>query len=220
MSGQRVVYIRVSTEDQDSARQQSMAEGADRVFEEKQSGKDTEGRPELRAALEYVRDGDTLVAWSLDRLTRSLSDLDQMVKNLNSRGVTLELVSERMIFAGGEDINPFDEMMLYNLGIYAQFERRIKSYASREGIAIAKAEGRYKGRKPVLTNADVLKLRDRAATGVPKTKLAREFDISRDTVYRVLAGAYMTTEEWVEVTAQVRREKKANSARRSRKANA
>lgn len=208
MSGQTVAYIRVSTEDQNTARQQDIAATADKVFEEKKSGKNIDGRPALQEALAYVRTGDTLKVWSLDRLTRSLSDLDRIVKDLSSRGVTLELVSERMVFPGGEEIDPFSEVMLYQLGVFAQFERRIKSIASREGIAIAKADGRYKGRKPVLSNADVLKLRDRAAVGVPKAKLAREFDISRDTVYRVLSGDYTTAEQWVEMTASLRGERK------------
>lgn len=217
MSGQVVAYIRVSTEDQNTERQQTLAASADRVFEEKRSGKNIEGRPALQEALAYVRSGDTLRVWSLDRLTRSLSDLDRIVKDLSSRGVTLELVSERMVFPGGQDIDPFSEMMLYNLGIYAQFERRIKSAAAREGIAIAKDQGRYKGRKPVLTRADVLKLRDRAAVGVPKAKLAREFDISRDTVYRVLAGEYTTAEQWEDITAALRGERKARNQTRKEK---
>jgi DNA invertase Pin-like site-specific DNA recombinase len=219
MSGQVVAYIRVSTEDQSTERQQTLAASADRVFEEKRSGKNIEGRPALQEALAYVRSGDTLRVWSLDRLTRSLSDLDRIVKELRRREVTLDLVSERMTFPGGEDIDPFTEAMLYQLGIYAQFERRIKSAAAREGIAIAKDQGRYKGRKPVLARADVLKLRDRAAVGVPKAKLAREFDISRDTVYRVLAGEYTTAEEWDEMTAALRNERKTRTRTRREKSN-
>lgn len=219
MSGQIVYYIRVSTEDQDTARQEEEAKSADRVFREKRSGKNIDGRPELQAALAYVRSGDTLKVWSLDRLARSLSDLDRIVKELSSRGVTLELVSEGMAFPGGQDIDPFSEMMLYNLGVYAQFERRIKSAAAREGVAIAKDQGRYKGRKPVLTRADVLKLRDRAAVGVAKAKLAREFDISRDTVYRVLAGEYTTAEEWDEMTAALRSERKTRTRTKKEKTN-
>jgi DNA invertase Pin-like site-specific DNA recombinase len=219
-TGQRIVYIRVSTEDQDTARQQDMSKTADRVFEEQRSGKSVEGRPALQEALAYVRAGDTLVVWSLDRLTRSLSDLDRIVKDLTSRGVTLELLSEGMTFPGGEEIDPSSEAMLYLLGIFAQFERRIKSAASREGIAIAKEEGRFRGRKPVPTNADVQKLRDRADTGMPKAKLAREFDISRDTVYRALSGDYMTAERWIEATAQIKRDKRAQGARRREKNNA
>jgi DNA invertase Pin-like site-specific DNA recombinase len=99
-----------------------MTRTADRVFGEQRSGKSIEGRPALQEALAYVRAGDTLVVWSLDRLTRSLSDLDRIVKTLSSKGVTLELLSERMIFPGGEDIDPLAEVMLYNPGIYAQFE--------------------------------------------------------------------------------------------------
>lgn len=215
MSGQTIYYIRVSTEDQDTARQEEESRSADRVFREKKSGKSIDGRPALQEALAYVRTGDTLKVWSLDRLTRSLSDLDRIVKDLSSRGVTLELVSERMVFPGGQDIDPFSEMMLYNLGVYAQFERRIKSAAAREGIAIAKEQGRYKGRKPVLSKADVLKIRDRAAAGVPKAKLAREFGVSRDTVYRVLSGTYTTAEKWDEMTDALRDARKNRN--RSRK---
>jgi DNA invertase Pin-like site-specific DNA recombinase len=95
----------------------------------------------------------------------------------------------------------------------------MKSAASREGIAIAKEEGRFEGRKPVLTNADVVKMRDRFEVGVPKTQLPREFDISRDSVYRALSGDYMTAEQWVEATAQIKKDKREQGAKRKERNN-
>ena len=218
MSGQTVAYIRVSTDDQNTERQWSLADGADRVFEEKQTAKDITGRPALQEALAYVRAGDTLLVWTVDRLTRSFADLERIVTDLRSRQVSIKFVSEGMNFPAGEEIDPWTEAQLFMLGVFAQLERRMKSVAAREGIAIAKKEKRYRGRKPSLSSADVLKLRDRAEAGVPKAKLAREFDISRDTVYRVLGGDYSTAEQWVEMTAALRNERKTRNRTRKGRA--
>lgn len=212
--GQIVAYIRVSTIDQDTARQHELAERADEVYEEKESGEDIAGRPELQKALKYLRAGDTLIVWAVDRLTRSFVDLDRIIRELRGRGVSIEFVSEGMKFPAGQEIDPWTEAQLFMLGVFAQLERRIKSVASREGIAIAKKEKRYKGRKPALTNAEVLKLRDRVEAGVPKAKVAREMDISRMTLYRVLEGDYRTDEDWREAVKNEAQRKKDRSALR------
>lgn len=184
MAGQNVGYVRVSTVDQKTARQ---LEGAalDKVFEDKASGKDTD-RPQLAACLSHIREGDTLHVHSMDRLCRNLDDLRRIVKNLTGRGVAVKFHKENLTFTG-ED-SPMSNLLLSMLGAVAEFERSIILERQREGIAIAKNAGRYKGRKPSLTKDRVLELQRRAASGEKKAVLAREFGVSRETVYSYLAG--------------------------------
>lgn len=179
MTGQRVGYKRVSTVDQSTARQLDGVQ-IDKCFEDRASGKDTQ-RPQLQAVLSYCREGDTLVVHSMDRLARSLVDLRSTVTNLTSRGVAVEFVKENLRFTG-ED-SPMAILLLSLIGAVAEFERALILERQREGIAIAKAAGRYKGRRPVLGVTQIEELRRRAAAGERKTALARDLGISRETVY-------------------------------------
>lgn len=179
MNGQRVGYVRVSSVDQNTERQIDGVQ-VDKRFEDKASGKDT-NRPQLVAALEYVRDGDTLVVHSMDRLARSLEDLRRMVRELTARGVKVEFVKENLTFTG-ED-SPMSNLLLSMLGAVAEFERSMIRERQREGIALAKERGVYKGRKPVLTDTQVAEVVGRLAGGESATGLAREFGVSRATVY-------------------------------------
>ena len=149
--GQRVGYVRVSTLDQNTERQLDGIK-LDKVFTDKASGRDTK-RPQLAAALEYVREGDTLIVHSLDRLARNVDDLRRIVRELNERGVSVEFVKNRLTFSGGAD--PTARLMLTMLGAFAEFERELIRERQREGIAIAKAKGVYKGRKRALTPEQV-----------------------------------------------------------------
>ena len=182
MAGQNVGYIRVSTILQNTARQ---LDGVtlDKVFEDKASGKNT-NRPELTACLKHLRECDTLHVHSMDRLSRSLDDLRRIVKELTGRGVVVHFHKESLIFAG--DDTPMANLMLNLLGAVAEFERAIILERQREGIAIAKSAGAYRGRKPSLTPARIDELLQRAAQGEKKTVLAREFGVSRETVYAYL----------------------------------
>lgn len=182
MTGQRIGYKRVSTLDQNTARQ---LDGVplDKSFEDKASGKDTH-RPQLQAALSYCREGDTLVVHSMDRLARSLVDLRAMVKELTARGVAVEFVKENLRFTG--DDSPMAILLLSLLGAVAEFERALILERQREGIAIAKAAGKYKGRRRSLSQVQQEELRQRAASGERKTVLARCFGISRETLYSYL----------------------------------
>jgi DNA invertase Pin-like site-specific DNA recombinase len=183
-AGQRIGYKRVSTVDQNNARQ---LEGIalDRIFADEASGKDAK-RPQLEAALAYLRQGDTLVVHSMDRLARNLDDLRGIVLELTKRGVVVEFVKERLSFTG-ED-SPMANLLLSVMGAFAQFERELIKERQREGIALAKAKGNvYRGRVPSLTREQAAQLRSRAAAGEPKTKLAREFGISRASTYNYLA---------------------------------
>jgi DNA invertase Pin-like site-specific DNA recombinase len=177
-----VGYIRVSTLTQNTARQ---LDGVvlDRVFEDKASGKDT-NRPQLAECLKYLRDGDTLHVHSMDRLGRNLDDLRGIVKGLVGRGVVVKFEKEALTFTG--ESSPMANLLLSMLGAVAEFERALILERQREGIAIAKTEGKYKGRKPALTPEQVAELRQRAANGGKKASLAREFGVSRETVYSYL----------------------------------
>jgi len=182
MKGQSVGYIRVSTVDQNTGRQ---LEGInlDKVFTDKASGKDTE-RPQLKAAMDWVRAGDTLVVHSMDRLARNLEDMFRLVRELNTKGVSVVFVKENMNFSGTDD--PRSVLMFGILGAFAQFERALIRERQREGIAIAKAKGIYKGRQPKLDAEQVTKLKHMVGMGIPKAEVARKFDIRRETLYQYL----------------------------------
>ena len=184
-AGQNVGYIRVSTADQNTARQ---LDGMclDRVFEDKASGKDTD-RPGLAECLKYLREGDTLVCHSMDRLCRNMGDLLSLVKDLTGRGVAVKFAKEALVFTG-ED-SPMANLMMGIIASVAQFERSLILERQREGIAIAKAEGKYRGRRPSLTPERVQELRQRAAAGEQRTSLAKEFRISRSAMYNYLGSA-------------------------------
>lgn len=177
---QTVGYIRVSTVDQNTDRQLDGIELA-KVFADKASGKDT-NRPELARAIDYVREGDTLVVHSMDRLARSLPDLRRLVDDLTAKGVTVRFVKENLTFTRDES-SPFATLMLNMLGSFAEFERALILERQREGIAIAKGKGVYKGRKAALSDAQAAEVVARLAAGESATKLAREFGVARATVY-------------------------------------
>jgi DNA invertase Pin-like site-specific DNA recombinase len=180
--GQRIGYVRVSSFDQNPERQLEHIQ-VDKVFSDKASGKDTQ-RPELERLLAFVREGDTVVVHSMDRLARNLDDLRRLVQRLTQRGVRIEFVKEHLTFTG-ED-SPMANLMLSVMGAFAEFERALIRERQREGIALAKQRGAYRGRKKALAPEQVAQLRRRAAAGEKKAQLAREFGISRETVYQYL----------------------------------
>ena len=183
--GARIGYSRVSTLDQNAGRQLE-GESLDKVFEDKASGKDTH-RPQLAACLDYLRDKDTLVVHSIDRLARNLEDLQRLVRMLTDKGVSVSFIKERLDFQAGED-NPLQTLMFQMLGAFAEFERSLIRERQREGIALAKKEGRHLGRKQALSPERVAELKARATKGEEKKALATEFGISRQTLYRLLKG--------------------------------
>jgi DNA invertase Pin-like site-specific DNA recombinase len=185
MSGQNVGYVRVSSSDQNTARQLDGVQ-LHRVFEDKASGRNI-ARPQLAACLLHLREGDTLHVHSMDRLARNLDDLRRIVKDLNGRGVVVRFHKEGLAFTG-ED-SPMSNLLLSMLGAVAEFERSLILERQREGIAIAKAEGRYKGRKPALSEHQVSQLLERVARGEKKAALAREYGVSRQTLYAHLESA-------------------------------
>src|SRR5919106_2176456 len=170
MLGQRIGYIRVSTLDQHVDRQLEGIE-VDKTFIDKASGKDTK-RPQLELLLSFARSGDTVVVHSMDRLARNLDDLRRIVQTLTARGVCIEFVKEHLSFTG--DDSPMASLMLSVMGAFAEFERSLINERQREGIALAKQRGAYKGRKRSFSQAEVSLLRQRVATGMSKAKVARE----------------------------------------------
>lgn len=181
MSGQRVGYRRVSTLIQNTERQLDGVE-LDKVFEDKMSGKDT-NRPQLQAMLEFVREGDTVLVHSLDRLGRNLDDLRLLVKGMVSRGVTVRFLKESLTFSADAE-DHFSELMLNMLASFAQFERALIKERQKEGVQIAKAKGVYKGRKQEMTEERIAEIRERIEAGEPKAQIAKTMGISRDTLYR------------------------------------
>jgi DNA invertase Pin-like site-specific DNA recombinase len=186
-TGQLVGYIRVSTIDQNTARQEEQLEGLplDAVYTDYASGKDT-ARPQLQAVMKHLRKGDTLVVSSMDRLARNLDDLRRLVDELTSRGVAIRFIKESMTFTSEE--NPMARLMLSVMGAVAEFERSLIRERQLEGIAIAKTSGKYKGRKPTLTPTKVAELiaKDKDNGYKNRASLARELGISRETLYQYL----------------------------------
>ena len=181
----KVAYVRVSSVDQNPERQlESIAsDQPDKTFTDMCSGKDTK-RPQLEAMLSYVREGDTVVIHSLDRLGRNLDDLRKAVTDLNNRGIAVEFLKEHMTFTG--DDSSLTRLMFNMLASFAEFERSLIRERQREGLALAKKKGVYRGRKPSLTAEQAQVLRKRAAPGEQKAALAREFGVSRETLYQYI----------------------------------
>lgn len=182
MQGKRIGYIRVSSFDQNPERQLEQVQ-VDKVFTDKASGKDVI-RPELDALLSFIREGDTVIVHSMDRLARNLDDLRRLVQQLTGHGVCVMFIKENLTFTG-ED-SPMANLMLSVMGAFAEFERALIRERQLEGIALAKQRGAYRGRKKLLSADQVATLRQRVAAGEQKAQIARDIGISRETLYQYL----------------------------------
>ncbi|UYM18219.1 recombinase family protein [Endozoicomonas euniceicola] len=174
------VYIRVSSVDQNTDRQYEIVEDGFKVFEDKCSGGSTD-RPALKELLNWVREGDTIHVFSIDRLARNLDDLRKLVTDLNDRGIGIKFHKENLSFIPGA-ADKMNKLMLAMLGAVAEFERDMIRERQAEGIAKAKAKGVYKGRKPS-SKRDQIKAMLEAGKGV--TAIAKELEVGRTTVYGV-----------------------------------
>ena len=186
MKGQIVGYVRVSSIDPNLARQleQLKHENVDKVFEDKASGATT-NRPAFQQMLDYVREGDTIVVCSMDRLARNLSDLLSITTELHTKGISVKFLKENLSLDASGSEHAMTRLLMSMLGAVAEFERSLIRERQREGIELAKKRGAYKGRKP--TDPLILeKARAKIEQGIPLTKVAREFDLSRSTLYRHL----------------------------------
>ena len=185
MRGQRIGYIRVSSFDQNRERQLDQVQ-VDKLFTDKASDKDTQ-RPQLDALLSLAREGDMVVIHSMDRLARNLDDLRRLVQALTKRGMRIEFIKECLSFTG-ED-SPMANLLLSVMWTFAEFERALIGERRREGIPMAKQRRAYRGRKKALADNQVVELRQRAGAGKQKSTFAREFGISRETLYQYLKVA-------------------------------
>lgn len=184
---QRVAYVRVSSAGQNLDRQLKAIGQTDKTYREYQSAATASERPELREALDYVREGDTLVVASIDRLARNLRDMLAIMEELEAKGVTVEFCTQGLtVRPDGGDLTT--KLILHIITAVAQSEREMIRERQAEGIAIAKqTPGKYTGRKRALSNAAIRDVRTQAAAGIPKAQIAREHGISRNTLYRYLA---------------------------------
>lgn len=177
----RVGYRRVSTLEQNLDRQDLGA--VERVFEDKASGKDTD-RTELQEMMAYVRSGDEVVVYSIDRLARDLRDLQSIITQLNDKGVSIHFLSERLTFSGNSE-DAFAKLQLQMMGAFAEFERNIIRKRQAEGIAKAKAKGVYDNRKRTKKVSDK-RIAELKADGLNNTEIASYLGVSRMTVHRSL----------------------------------
>lgn len=182
-TGQHVGYIRVSSIDQTTDRQLQDVE-LDTIFTEKVSGKDT-NRPELARCMAHLRSGDVLHVHSIDRLARNLADLQNLIDDLTKRGVTVVFHKENLTFTG-DSSNPMNKLMLQMLGAFSEFERSLIKERQREGIQAAKARGQKLGAKPKLSGEQIDQLKQKVKEGGDKSKIAKEFGISRPTLYKLI----------------------------------
>jgi len=158
----------------------------DRAFADKASGKDV-ARPQLDALLRFAREGDTVVVHSMDRLARNLDDLRRIVRSLTERGIRVAFAKEGLTFTG-EDA-PMATLLLSVMGAFAEFERALIRERQREGIALAKRRGVYRGRKKTLSAVQRAEMRQRLAAGEQKAAVARAYGISRETLYQYLRAS-------------------------------
>ena len=174
----KIGYRRVSSEGQNLDRQDFVC---DKMFEEKVSGAKRD-REALTAMIEFAREGDEVIVWSVDRLARDLRDLQDIIQRLNDKGVSVSFLKERLVFSGDAD-DAFARLQLQMMGAFAEFERNIIRERQREGIARAKARGVYKGRKKTI---DENRIRTMKADGHSVTEISEVLGVSRMTVYRSL----------------------------------
>lgn len=176
----KIGYIRVSTQEQNTMRQEVLMQelGVDEVYIDRLSGKNTD-RPELKKMMDYVRKGDTVIVESISRFARNTRDLLELIEKLSEKGV--EFVSRKEAI---DTTTPTGKFMLTVFGAVAELEREYILQRQREGIAIAKAEGKYRGRKPIeRSNFDAVEKLWCAGT-ISAAEAMRRLDMSRSTFYR------------------------------------
>jgi len=180
-----VGYVRVSSIDQNPDRQLASLSSLDKIFTEKKSGKSTKNRPVWNECRNYLREGDVLHVHSMDRLARNLFDLKDIVSDLTAQGVVIKFLKENLVFHP-DKTDPLSELLFHVIGAVAQFERELIRERQREGIVQAIKNGKRLGRKPVLTAGQKIAVYNMVTDGIPVATVAKEFYISRASVYRVM----------------------------------
>jgi DNA invertase Pin-like site-specific DNA recombinase len=178
-------YARTSTVEQEAGLEAQhrdlAAAGVEKVFAEQTSS--AGARPQLKAALDYLREGDSLIVTKLDRLARSVRNLCDIVERIEAKKASLRILAMNL-----DTATPTGRLMLNVIGAVAQFEREMMLERQREGIAKAKSEGRYKGRKPT-ARAKAADIRGLASEGVTREGIAKQLGIGVASVYRMLRAA-------------------------------
>ena len=182
MTGKRIGYVRVSTPEQSPDRQLEGIQ-VDKKFLEYASGKTTV-RPMLQKMLEYAREDDIIIVHSIDRLARNIKDLLDIVDSLIKRGIQIQFIKENLLFCG--EANHMSTLILSVFGAVAQFEAAIIHERLLEGIALAKAAGKYKGRKSQLTKERAEFIKAQLEMGTSKQGIARKLGISHSGMYKYL----------------------------------
>jgi len=183
----RIGYMRVSTIEQNIDRQ-LLGMVLDKHFIDKVSGKNMTNRPALLEMLDYARENDEVFFHSMDRAGRNLKDLLSIIQTLTDKGVTVNFVKENLSFNGTKD-SAMARLQLHIMGAVAEFERELINQRIREGVAVAKEAGKYKGRKASLDEEERKVLVSKHRDGVKICQLSKEYGLSRPTIYRYLAEA-------------------------------
>lgn len=185
--GQTVGYARVSSKDQNLDRQIEAIGQVDRLFTDKASGGSRTERAGLAECVTYLRDGDILRVASMDRLARSLVDLRHLVDEILAKGASIHFIKENQTYSA-DSTDAMARLLLNMLGAFAEFERALIRERQAEGIALAKAAGRYRGRAKALSAAQLDRAKEQIAVGVPKSRVAADLGVNRSTLYRAIAS--------------------------------
>lgn len=188
----KVGYIRVSTLTQNTVRQLDGIE-VEKLFIEHSSGKTVE-RPVLRECISFVREGDTLIVHSMDRLARNLIDLRNIVETLNLKGVMVQFVKENLTF-DGKNKNPMSNLMLSLMGAFAEFERELILERQKEGIELAKQRNVYGGRPKKLSETEEEQVLAQLEYNKNMKEVGKRFGISGVTVWRIMNRARKANQE-------------------------
>jgi DNA invertase Pin-like site-specific DNA recombinase len=183
MSGKQIGYVRASTIDQNTERQLVGVE-LDKVFQDKASAKNTQ-RPQLESMLDYIREGDEVHVHDISRLARNIQDLHRLVNEITSKGCAVHFEKENLSFSADSQ-DPFSQLMLSMLGAVYQFERSIMLERQREGIAVAKAAGKFKGRPAKIDMEEIKRV---VADGNSISRTAKMLGVSESTVQRAKRAA-------------------------------
>lgn len=182
MKGQKIGYVRVSSLDQNPDRQLENME-VDKIFIDKCSGKNID-RPQFKIMMDYLRENDTLVVYSLDRLARNLDQLRKIVKQLVSQNIKVQFIKENLIFTG--DDSPISILLLSVMGAFAEFERKLIRERQSEGIRSAQAKGKAVGRPLAFTKEMWTQVIEMIQKGESKAKIIKELGVGKSTLYKYL----------------------------------
>ena len=198
MTGQRVGYIRISTDSQHTDRQ-LVGIPLDKTFTDIATGSNTK-REQFQEMMRYLREGDTLFVHELDRIGRNMMEVMETVNILMKRGVIIEFITERLRYTPNP--TPIEELMFHISSSYSQFETKVRARRQAEGIAEAKKRGAYKGRKPAYTHDKKIEMKKKIDLGIPKARVAREYGISKVTMYKYLRHVNVHEPNFLEPSEQ------------------